>query len=356
MPSIGPATFDSNTIVSNTTNGSGAGLHIDQSDAIVTGNLLRANVTDHDDGGGAYIENSTATVEWNSIISNTSVTGSGGGLKFEGDRGSTIDNNEFISNTANWVGAGLFVNNCSPAVRQNYFAYNNGNEGSGITLNGGYSSVSDNWIENNIARWRGGGLAFFQGNTSTLTNTVLVANRAAWEGGALRMENSAPTLINSVIIDNWLTENGTGSGLFIKQSAPRLLHTTIANNTGGDVSGIYVHDPGNTVYLTNTIVTAQAVGVFVDNAANATRLNGVLWYDNTANTGGAGSITVTNAYTGTPNFAPDGMHITLGSAAINRGVNSGIKIDFHNGLRINPPDLGADEFQINMYLPLVLKQ
>ena len=86
------------------------------------------------------------------------------------------------------------------------------------------------------------------------------------------------------------------------------------------------------------------MGIIVT-ADNATILNGVLWHDNSANTGGAGTITVTNAYTGNPAFAADGYHLTVASAAIDQGLDAGVDIDVDLDLRPIGAgfDLGADE-------------
>jgi len=53
----------------------------------------------------------------------------------------------------------------------------------------------------------------------------------------------------------------------------------------------------------------------------------VLWFDNGANTGGAGTITIANPHTGNPAFFPDGYHLRPESAALNQGVEAGVSVD-----------------------------
>jgi hypothetical protein len=71
-----------------------------------------------------------------------------------------------------------------------------------------------------------------------------------------------------------------------------------------------------------------------------------------------------NQYTGDPAFAPDGYHVTPGSAALDRGVNAGVAADaatdVDGDVRPAPagthPDLGADEIsQWRVYLPLLTR-
>ena len=72
---------------------------------------------------------------------------------------------------------------------------------------------------------------------------------------------------------------------------------------------------------------------------------------------GEGHITVTNEYTGDPAFAADGYHLTAGSAAIDRGVNTGVDDDVDGDQRpmCYGYDLGADEIRCLIYLPVILK-
>ena len=150
-----------------------------------------------------------------------------------------------------------------------------------------------------------------------------------------------------------------GNGVYLYDSPLSALHTTIVRDSGRQGTGIYVnHDlPAyNTVMLTNTILVNQTVGVTVT-ATNTITFNGVLWFGNDANTGGAGSFNVQNAASGDPAFAADGYHLTHSSLAIDHGINAGVLIDIDGDLRpiSSSIDLGADEFNFKMYLPCIIK-
>ena len=126
---------------------------------------------------------------------------------------------------------------------------------------------------------------------------------------------------------------------------------------GGSGSGLEL---SGSAALTNTILVSHTFGISVTASSSAT-LNGVLWFDNGANTGGAGTFSVTNAYTGNPAFAADGFHLTVASAAIDKGVNAGVTTDIDGEPRLgHAPDLGADEYwppgtPRRFYLPLILR-
>jgi len=128
----------------------------------------------------------------------------------------------------------------------------------------------------------------------------------------------------------------------------------------GDFSrhvGSYDGATYSTLALTNTILVSQTVGIMAT-AGNTATLNGVLWFGNGANTGGAGYVIVQNATTGNPAFAADGYHLTAASIAIDHGVNAGVTTDIDGEPRPMGAgyDLGADEFRFRVYLPLVLRQ
>jgi hypothetical protein len=69
-------------------------------------------------------------------------------------------------------------------------------------------------------------------------------------------------------------------------------------------------------------------------------------------------VTVNNQFTGNPAFATDGYHLSLNSAAIDKGVNAGVTEDIDGEFRPSELgyDLGADELWPKVvYLPLVRK-
>jgi hypothetical protein len=106
-----------------------------------------------------------------------------------------------------------------------------------------------------------------------------------------------------------------------------------------------------------TNLVSHTVGISVT-SGNTVTVDGVLWHRTpiTTSAGATASVSVQGQRTGDPAFAADGYHLTAGSAAIDAGVDAGVLIDVDGDRRpIGRPDLGADEWAVRVYLPLVLR-
>jgi parallel beta-helix repeat protein len=321
-----------NTVISNTANsGRGGGIWMRYCDgSVLSKNTIRANKAPSR-GGGLYMDQGYVTFESNSVLSNTAE--SGGGMYISG-REITMTANTVLSNTA-FMGGGL------------YLEYNN----SLLTAN----NISYNQLT--FVNGTGGGV-FFDNSDPLLNRNIITHNYADW-GGGLGLYRSSPELYNNLVADNSAGEYG--SGVFVQyDSSPRFWHTTIARNRGGDGTGITVFGMYNSVSMTNTVLISHTLGISVslDNSIN---LAGTLWYSNTADWGGEGTIiTGTHNYWGDPLFAADGYHILLGSMAIDHGVNAGVADDIDREMRLGIPDLGADELtepqpSIPIFLPMIIR-
>jgi len=312
----------------------------------------------HDVGGGVYVMTATATLSSNKIFSNTAPYG-GGGIHLNNSTGQ-LNGNTIFSNTVNTGGGGVFLYRGAATLSSNQVISNtSSNLGGGVYLFSANATLRGNTIAGNTAVVMAGGVDV--ASCSPTFNGNIISGNSANRGGGIYLWYSNSTLTNNVVADN--QAGNTGSGLWIGGSQPRLLHTTIARNTGGDGSGMFITDDGSgngsTVTMTNTVVVNQAIGIKV-NTGSTTTVNGVLWFGNGTNTGGAGTAAVTNPSTGNPAFAADGYHLTAGSAAIDKGVNTGVTGDIDSQPRWGVPDLGADEYWVPgfpkyIYLPLIMR-
>jgi CSLREA domain-containing protein len=334
----------------------GGGLGVFQlDDGTITNNEISGNTAEVD-AGGLAIEDSAITVTLNVMTSNTATGGSAGGIRIDQSAGSLISGNTVMSNTANFSGAGVFVNG-DPLLVNNVIMYNQGNDGAGVHIADGSPVLWSNNVSRNYANSQGGGIKV-DGGAPWISNTLIIGNQATWEGAGILVHGATATFVNPVLVENDLTDGTLGAGIWITSGQVTLLHPTIVNNhrSAGPSHGIYLKGPQTAITVTNAIVAVQLVGVYGESGATAT-IDGVLWYGNGGDTGGPG-VTVTHAYSGDPRFAADGYHLTGGSAAIDRGVSSIVTTDIDGQSRSTggAPDLGADEFDgFKAYLPLVVR-
>jgi parallel beta-helix repeat protein len=322
-----------------------------------------------------------ATLTGNTIISNTgrgvnvwhgrdvTLTGNtisynqGTGVQIVGDN-VLFSGNTVSHNSSDWAG-GISVGGGSVTISGNSISFNSVTQaGGGVLIGGDWDgdvTLSGNLIANNSAGGTGGGL--FRDTNHDFTIKLIgntITNNSAEDGGGLALGDRAE-LINNLIVDNQAT-HCCGSGVQIGASASvRLVHNTIARNTGGGGIGVALLDR-NTVSMTNTILVGHLVGIRVDSGSTAT-LNSTLW-GNDLDWEAGGTLARSNDYYGDPDFVDPNngdYHIGGNSAALDVGVDADVKtdVDFHPR-PYQAPDLGADEYWppgtlTIIYMPLVLR-
>ncbi|MGQ0600103.1 MAG: choice-of-anchor Q domain-containing protein [Anaerolineales bacterium] len=321
--------------------------------AVVNGNASSGS-------GGGMTTNSALTLTSVSFIRNTAIAA---GAIF-GTGPMTISDTDFISNTASLNGGAIFA------------------QFDQVVL------ITSSRFISNTANFNGGAVYLYVTNGSRIENSLFSGNRAGNEGGALFVANTAIQISANRFFENVTTNDGA---VYIRgeTSGPRVAmdnnifganqsvagaadvalggnfpsrldgwHNTFTSAGGVGLALVAGDDvDGDSVVLTNTIVSGYTVGVQTGPFAATLTLNGVLWDNVSTPTVGSG-ITVTNAYTGSAGFANPparDYHLTAGSTAIDRGVNAGPAVDIDGDARPqgSAPDLGADEYLNRVYLPLV---
>ncbi len=339
----------------------------------LTGNRAQASADPLADGfgGAVYLADllgatSVVTLTGNFIDNNfASLYGSGygGGVYLEGMSSAKLDSNFINANQAGGgvtgvsFGGGLVLQSVHPVTMR----FNNivGNQVGGQGNGGGIyandvtiSSITDTVAANNAGSdlfSQGGGINATFADIS-MTNAVIADNFSGGSGGGIYVDTTAVTLTNSVLRTNIISGTNPGAAMMLLGSTGTLNQVTVSSNSGGNGTGIAVVDNGigfeSAAFISNTIITTHTTGITVS-AISTAILNGVLWFGNGVDTGGAGALTVSGAVTGDPRFDPaDGYHLLdAASAAVDAGVNSGVATDIDGDLRPDGTgfDLGADE-------------
>ncbi len=338
-----------------------------------------------DGGGGVYVITATATLEYLTVFSNTAAyggglylnrsdarvtssvirvngqnAGSGGGLYLYKSEGAVLSDNAITGNQAG-TGGGMFLTWCKNVlIEKNVIVANVGSrEAGGIRLGTSTVTLRGNLISGNRSAYGGGLSLFAYGEQPIFEGNRIVSNIATIRGGGIYFNYLSPAILkNTVIADNQAPQ---GSGLFIRDSSPQLIHTTIARNRGGpglEITSESVYFDSN-VAMTNTIIVSHTVGIQAS-VGNTVTLASTLWHGNGADRGGAGVIRHSGDHSGDPKFAGDGYHLLPGSAAINKGIDAGVHKDIDGEIRPwgGGYDIGADEFgsvkPCYRYLPLTL--
>jgi hypothetical protein len=349
----------------------GGGVFAISATVIISNNRVFSNTADGE-GGGLALWRGNATLSGNTVTANIANGAYGGGGVFLAENTAILDRNVITANTAN-IGGGIFLSGLATLVNNTIASNTAHSEGGGLLcMVGSTATLSGNMITANSAP-TGGGLYVWASDDITLNGNAITANTADSGGGLyLWWSDDGVTLTNNVIADN--QANVAGSGLYIWASSPRLLHTTIARNSGGDGSGIYVFGWGpndwSIVTMTNTILVSHTVGITVTVGSTVT-LEATLWgigpWANGTDWGSTGNIiTGTHNIWNSPAFVNPNAgdyHIGSDSAAIDAGVNAGVTLDIDNELRPTGLgyDIGADEFHPPsihpvppIYLPMLM--
>jgi len=398
-------TFVSNTVRSNvvptTTGWGGGGLMLWHCDnPVINENIIHANYGTSN-AGAVFLEYcldvtiSDNDFSYNSAYPDDGDYSRGGALKLYKGTG-ILSGNIIYSNTAHYAG-GLDINSGYYEISDNVISHNRAIDGDatdefpawggGVSMffvhrtfsrnrvvsntadiGGGldiwYREVvfEDNIIAGNTANIAGGGVHLvgegeYGGNK--FNNNLVFSNTAVEKGGGLYFSGNATTHINNVIVDNY---SDKGSGVYLIDSFPSLLHNTIARNQG--TSGIQVDSytwSGNfynsAIRLVNSILVSHTVAISVAGGSSVT-VDSVLWDSQTPITishSPTAVVILRNQYTGDPAFDSDGYHLTSNSAAINKGIEVDVPDDIDGQTRLGSFDLGADEYCLHIFLPLILR-
>ena len=206
---------------------------------------------------GTYIENINfngkeilvgsfyLTTNDTSYISSTIIDGNQNGsvVKFENsENSSTILSGFTIKNGLSYEGGGIYIYEANPILSFLKIINNNANHGGGgVYIRQSSSLITNTIISNNSAFW-GGGLEVYgiteSNNSPNFSNLRITQNISDDYGGGIKIQNSDPSITNSVILGNSSNQN-LGGAISISSGSPLLTNLTVVDNSG---SGIYVFD------------------------------------------------------------------------------------------------------------------
>jgi hypothetical protein len=355
--------------------GCGGGIYVHTAEVKITNNIIQYNVAAdtsevgiYGTGGGIYVVLSNNFEITHNIIQNNNANpsgyGRGGGVYITGGSGSDVfASNQIISNDAGSpssvnLGDGMLVETSDVLMEHNLFSGNNQTAssglGSGLYVWNCQPDIRYNRFVDNVYK-----SAVYLGRYGGTFNGNIVVNPSAMYGIYVALGGSATATLTNNIVANHNTDNVRLRGAETIPLSVNARHNTLA----GGPNGIYVSDyvtlsaDYNIISDTVTAAINKGVGV-VSSAINCT--DNLFW--NNA-VGGYEVGNCTNSISGNPlyvNLSTGDLHIQIGSAAINRLADTGILTDVDGQSRPvgsggNLLDVGADEFLLEVFMPLIVK-
>ena len=324
----------------------GGGIYVYDASPRIQNNVITANRTIDGGayadgrGGGIYVGgNSAASITQNRILSNTS--GYGGGIYHDGGGSITVITNEIAGNSVLHRGGGIMVERSPDLIQANVIAGNTAAaDGGGLLIWAAAPQVAGNRIVGNVAN-SGGGIGMGNNATPNLLNNMLIGNSR----DGLLMISSSPMVINNTIVGSGLSSSGAGLNLRSSPGCTPPYCTT----------GVYV----------NNIIVSYTVGIYGTGPITPMIDYNDVWGNSTADyTLPVDVVIGTHNISQDPRFtnpAADAYQLQSISPCIDAGDPAGVPpappTDINGnrrpvGARV---DIGAEEFAIEIYLPLVVR-
>lgn len=240
----------------------GGGIYLNASNTTVTNCTITGN--EAIDGGGIFAYDSWPVVEASEFLGNAAQRGggmlvlngfaqvsdtrfennhadvSGGGAYFEKIYSAcypVLQEVEFISNTAEIDGGGIYNISCNPTVETATFEDNQvGERGGGIATYRGSFDITESAITDNRAAIDGGG--FYGKFTDTaISHCEIEANQALRHAGGAYCELTDAEIYASSFTLN--TAGDDGGGLTVYFDEPRVVNTLFSGNEANRGAGIF---------------------------------------------------------------------------------------------------------------------
>jgi fibronectin-binding autotransporter adhesin len=350
----------SNIIIENTAEMHGGGVYVGEGKVTLSGGQILSN-TAGEKGGGIYLHGAVAFTQTAGLIAYNAAQGTdteegGGGIYSLYENSVKLSGGQILGNRAN-RGGGLYIRTGSFNLLGAEIVGNRATLfGGGVYagLLGWSTPIKGGRIISNTAEY-GGGLYAIAGNV-TLERGQIVGNHANSEGGGVYHNTGGSfgvlTLVNTTVSGNTATDDG---GALVNASGTTMLtYTTVASNTT-DPTGYGIRkEAGSTILVKNTIIAYNSPWN-CDSGALTSQGNNIA-DDFTCGLGGTGDQPGVDPELAS--LAEDKgtlIHaIAQGSPAQDAGVcQMGITTDQRGMPRLAPCDVGAYEYALQVFLPLV---
>ncbi len=343
--------------LSNRSQWSGGGLYT-LGEVSLTNGLFQGNqcLAANCDGGGLFSFSQT-TIQNTQFLSNTAQDNGGGAFS----PGNLIINGGLFQNnqTTFGTGGGLYGQDLATLTSTQFRDNVAGSSGGGLYMLGTVTVTSSLFEQNQSINAAGGGLYVF--GQVTVDSSRFLGNSAVVGGGVYHDFDKDGRFTNTLFADNQAVD-AAGSAMLLNSSGSiELIHVTVGGESS--ITGAAIEVLSGTVGISNTIIVSHAIGISRTSGTVSQDYN--LFFGNGSDTQGVISSGVNNV-SGDPNFIDplqDNYHLSVGSAAINVGTDVGIVDDFDGEIRpLNGGfDIGFDELNLvdflpnKQYLPLIIR-
>lgn len=224
----------------------GGGIYCKGSSPVLKDLIIKNNSGNEGGGGGIFCYEASPTIS-GCIITENSTDDVGGGL-YARFSNLSISNTKFISNEAD-LGAGCYLRNESiPNLNNVEFRTNiAANSGGAIVLKDNADAVFTNLkVISNEAEGLGGGL--YINNADPSLGLALIALNVASAGGGVYMRNNSNPIFNNITLAYNSSGFDGGGGVYLRDNSDLLVSNSVFWENGD--SQFYFRDSGDEVELT----------------------------------------------------------------------------------------------------------
>ena len=237
----GQLSMQGGVVLSNTgaITGGGGGLYLNAVTSLINVTVQGNSASG---GGGIDVAFGQLDMQGGSVVSNTATTSSGGGGGIRADGPLTLTNVLVAYNQALGGGAGGAISsNALTLITNSTLTHNHAEGGGGIWLGGfsGLLTLNHSNLISNTSTY-GGGIGGY--GSSTITNTSVISDNAAYQGGGLNIFSGGSAVVagGSQVANN-STSGGQistahGAGIF-NSGQLQVQHATLWGNNAANGSG-----------------------------------------------------------------------------------------------------------------------